>query len=276
MTPPDWAAVRQAMDRAITGVGELFDGARRAFEHEPGSRSESSTSTELEQARQLIKEQAERIEKLRWLESLDRQHDALPPDAVDLLWYAATQSPDTRPSDAVRARMELLLSRWRRPAPVMTSGGVELTEERIAQLAAEAERGYDVATDDEDPDPALYEAFRRGLRFHRAAEQRIDASGAAAGTADVTIGHDTDDDSHDGPLYALLPVDWPRIIHRMIKDWDVKPLNWRDELEDALLTTIDDWVADVDRYDHEQARLTHERLQRATGAAPAAYDEPCG
>lgn len=235
----------------------------------------------------------EHVEKLRWLEALDRQR-ALPVDAVDLLWYAATQQADSRPSDAVRARVELLLRQWYEPAPIKTSGGVELTDERIAELATEAERGYDAEDEDPDadPDPKLYEAFRRERRFRRAADHRIDTSEAAVGTADVTIGHGTGDGSHDGdePLYALLPDDWPRVISNLINRHDEPggdPALRRhlDLLEEQLLDMIDDWVDATVLYNFDRAKAAHDAAQRATGAAPAAPSraslsaeeaEPCG
>lgn len=130
--------------------------------------------------------------------------------------------------------------------------------------------------DDDGPDyaPTLRAAFNRPRAYRRASEPRIDASGAAV------VGHGTGDGSHDGPLYALLPTDWPRQIEYALRDVPVMQLNSRAQLVNDLLSLIDEWIDDAELTEltehakRVQQRDAHRQAQRVTGAAePAA--EPC-
>jgi hypothetical protein len=105
------------------------------------------------------------------------------------------------------------------------------------------------------------------------------------------VGHGTDDRSHQPDVViddvmetinvdvvAVLPANWPETIGALLREVDLNASDWRDLLEDALLTTIDDWVDFGQRYllpyiqrrageSPDAVKDIHETLLRGTGAA---------
>lgn len=199
----------------------------------------------------------EHVERLRWLES---QRSALPADAVDLLWYAATQQPDTRPTEAVRARMQLVLDQWRR-VPVLPAD--------LAEALIDLETGNTVPADVVAADLRARTVRYAGYNF--AAGPMVDVELPDGNVQESAVGHGTDDASHAGPLLASLPDDWPLQLEKLINTQDVKLIDWRGQLHDSVCSLVDDWVTDAER--HGLTKSVHDALLRVTGAAREA--EPC-
>jgi hypothetical protein len=143
------------------------------------------------------------------------------------------------------------------------------------QHARPLERYWDDPDDPRDQLPKFARVAQRSRRFTRA-DVKIAASDVTDPDVEQLrarireqIGHGTDDRSHDGPLYALLPADWPRVFEQLIRETDPDDhADWRDQLHEALLTTVDDWVDGLVLDNLDRARDAHERLRRATGAGP--------
>jgi hypothetical protein len=112
-------------------------------------------------------------------------------------------------------------------------------------------RDWDNPDDPQNQAPSL-ERQARQRAFRRAEEE----------SQTPIIGHGTGDDSHDGPLYAQLPGTWPWLLRQLVNDVDLNAANWREQLCDALVVTIDTWVTD-----YPTSRQLHETIQRVTGAS---------
>jgi hypothetical protein len=138
-------------------------------------------------------------------------------------------------------------------------------------------RDWDHPEDPRNQAPALADLARRPRRFRRA-EDDVPADARRARRDEAVrrqelrdrvgvVGHGTDDHSHDGPLFAQLPGDWPRVLEHLVRESDpTSHADWREQLHEALLVTVDDWVADADRAN--ASRTAHRSLRRATGAGP--------
>jgi hypothetical protein len=128
----------------------------------------------------------------------------------------------------------------------------------------------------------------------------VDAPGLSGGSCRA-VGHGTADHSHEPDvvtdedvtldILAVLPAHWPRELRSLVFDADVKVLDWRDQLTDALLSLVDDYVGYAQRYllpylvrrvdaaglRSDVTRAQHDQLLRATGAGTTANPvaEPC-
>lgn len=116
-------------------------------------------------------------------------------------------------------------------------------------------RDYDNPDDPQNRTPSP-ERQARQRAFHRAKEESL-----ARHPSGQAVGHGTADDSHDGPLYAQLPGNWPWLLRQLVNDVDLNAANWREQLCDALVVTLDAWVSDA------SARAAHDAVQRVTGAS---------
>lgn len=74
------------------------------------------------------------------------------------------------------------------------------------------------------------------------------------------VGHGTDDGSHTDDIWAQLPGNWPLTVRQLVHEVDINQADWRTQLCDAFLVTLDDWVRSG------TSRRAHDTTQRATGA----------
>lgn len=73
------------------------------------------------------------------------------------------------------------------------------------------------------------------------------------------VGHGTDDGSHTDDIWAQLPGNWPLTVRQLVHEVDINQADWRIQLCDAFLVTLDDWVRSG------TSRRAHDTVRRVTG-----------
>jgi hypothetical protein len=117
-------------------------------------------------------------------------------------------------------------------------------------------RDWDNPDDPQNQAPTPTRIARRRA-FQRAKEESL--ARHPAGRPEV--GHGTGDGSHDGPLYAQLPGNWPQLVRQLVYDVDLNAADWRERLYDGLVLTLDAWASDA------RTRAAHDAIQRVTGVS---------